>query len=149
MKALRLLLLASLFFMMGNVAFCQTRSGSSKASKTTITKTPSAALIKGCNSRLVNFYFFNYEADSHEVDIAFKAANASGRGIGVIYVPDSEEKTTFNYRIHADGNIYMTMNRITKKLLFMSNPEGMVINGIVSQREYSPDKYEELMSLIR
>lgn len=148
MKTLRLLLLASLILMMGNSAFCQTRHGSSKARKTTVAKTPSAALIKGCNGRLVNYYFFNYEAGSHEADIAFKAANASGKGIGVLYIPYTEEKTTFNYRIHADGNIYITMNGITKKLLFISTPESMILNGIASQREYSPEKYEELMSLI-
>lgn len=44
MKTLRLLLLASLILMMGNPAFCQTRRGSSKARKTTVTKTPSARL---------------------------------------------------------------------------------------------------------
>lgn len=148
METLKLLLLAILISSMGNSAFCQTKRVYAKARKTTVSKVPSAALIKGCNSRLVNFYFFNYMADSHKANIAFKAANASGKGTGVIFIPDTDEKTIFNYRIHADGNIYITLNGITKKILFISTPAGMVLNGIVSQREYSPDKYEELINLI-
>lgn len=148
MKTNRIILLALLATLACMPSFGQARKGKGKSS-TTVSAKPSSKIISNFNQFFAGYYFFNCELADHEWDWVFTPADANGAGKIIIYVPDTDKFDTQKYKITAAGTMYVTIEGKRSKVNFNVQPTGMIIDNMVFQREYQPDKYEEIMSLIK
>lgn len=147
MKTNRIILLALLATLACTPSFGQARKGKGKTGTTASAK-PSSKIINNFNQFFAGYYFFNYELANSEWDWVFTPADANGAGKIIIYVPDMDKFETEKYKITATGTMYVIVGGKRSKVNFNVQPTGMIIDNMVFQREYQPDKYEGIMSLI-